>query len=277
MEAYFRHFVVTGLERNLPLHLNTVGYHHHQEPISREEGFPCFHWLHTVQGSGIFTVNGRTEKLSANQGILLRPNVPHSYRAETPVWSVWFLTFGGSLASSITSALDLQHMRPIGWEEDAPLAGIHREFAEKCRFSFDLAGINGTLEVFTFLVRLRQFGRVNGQPSLSSWHERLTPVYHAIEKQFADPDLGLDKLAAVLSVSPQHLNALFRKNWGLSPYQYLLRFRIQKAKELLLSEPQRPVKEIARAVGFRETSHFIRMFRKMSGVTPTHFRRQYGQ
>ncbi|OUM97433.1 MAG: hypothetical protein BAA02_06185 [Paenibacillaceae bacterium ZCTH02-B3] len=277
VEPYFRHFVVTGNDRNLPLYLNTVGYHHHQEPISREDGFPCYHWLHTVQGCGVFAVNGRTVKLPPNQGILLRPHVPHSYRAETPVWSVWFLTFDGTLAASITAAFELQHMRPIGWEPDAPLAGVHREFADKSLSSFDLAGLGGTLEVFTFLVRLRQFGRLNGRPSLSSRHERLAPVYREIEESYADPELGLDRLAASLSVSPQHLNELFRKNWGLSPYQYLLRFRIQKAKEMLQSEPHRPVGDIARAVGFREASHFIRTFRRFSGVTPAQFRKQFVQ
>lgn len=275
--SYGRHFVTTEADRRLPLHLGSVGYLQHQHPISREDGFPCFHWLHTVEGCGVFSVNGRVERLSKNQGILLKPYVPHSYQAETPTWSVWYLTFDGALAGPITAALDLQHMRPIGWEPETPLAVIHREFAVKCRRSFDLAGIGGSLEVYRFLARLRQYGQVSGRLSLSKGHERLTPVYLLIEERYADPDLGLQALAAELSVSPQYLGALFRQSRGVSPYQYLLQFRIQKAKELLLADHSRPVRDIAEAVGFRSASHFIHTFRRLSGMTPAQFRRQYSR
>jgi len=263
------------MDRRLPLHLTSVGLSEHQIPIGREEGFPSFHWLHTVSGSGSFTVNGTTVRLGPNQGILLKPDVPHGYHADTPVWSTWFLTFDGALANPITASLDLQHMQPIHWEEDTPLASIHEHYAEKCRYSFDFAGINGSLEVYAFLALLKQYGQASGQPSLSKGHERLTPIYLLIEEEYGDPNLGLDRMAAELGISSQHLNTLFRKSWGVSPYQYLLQFRIQKSKELLISHRDRPVKSVAAAVGFQDDSHFVRTFRALTGMTPVQFRHQY--
>ncbi|CAM3634458.1 AraC family transcriptional regulator [Cohnella lubricantis] len=275
MSSYGRQFVTTELDKRLPLHLTSVGLSEHQYPINREDGFPSFHWLHTVSGSGSFTANGATMRLGPNQGILLKPDVPHSYHADTPVWSTWFLTFDGALGNPITASLDLQHMKPIRWEEDTPLAAVHEHYAEKCRYSFDFAGINGSLEVYTFLTLLKQYGQVSGEPSLSKGHERLTPIYLLIEEEFGDPNLGLDRMAAELRISSQHLNTLFRKSWGVSPYQYLLQFRIQKSKELLISQPDRPVKTVAEAVGFQDDSHFVRTFRALTGMTPVQFRRQY--
>ncbi|GMA61345.1 AraC family transcriptional regulator [Alicyclobacillus fastidiosus] len=275
MGPYGRHFVTTELDQRLPLHLSTVGYSEHQIAINREDGFHCFHWLHTVEGCGKFTVNGTTVKLSTNQGILLKPGVPHSYSPETQTWSTWYLTFDGALANPITASLDLQHMLPISWDADAPLATIHEHFGEKCRYSFDFAGINGSLEVYAFLGQLKQFGQVRGQPSLSKGHERLTPIYLLIEEQYGDPHLGLERMAAALQISSQHLNTLFRKSWGVSPYQYLLQFRIQKSKELLVSGPNRAVKTIAEAVGFKDYSHFVHTFHKLTGMTPVQFRQQY--
>ncbi|WP_221469010.1 helix-turn-helix domain-containing protein [Cohnella nanjingensis] len=276
-EYYFRHFVTTEWDQRLPLHLFSIGYSEHQSVIHREQGFSCYHWLHTVEGCGEFEVGGRTFPLAPNQGMLLKPNVPHHYRPLTPRWSTWYLTFDGALANPITAALDLPMMTPFGWEADSPLARLHTEYGEKCRYSFDFAGINGSLEVYAFLAKVKQFVQVSGQPSLSKGHERLTPIYLLIEEHYDDPSLGLPRMAETLGISSQHLSTLFRKSWGISPYQYLLQFRIQKSKELLLKFPGRHVKEIAGQVGFQDDSHFVSTFHKLAGMTPASFRQQFSE
>ncbi len=277
MQKYGRHFVTTDRDKRLPLHLTSIGYDEHQVVINREEGFPTFHWIHTVKGSGEFTTNGETFRLQPNQGILLKPGVPHGYRAETPVWSIWYLTFDGALANPITAALELQHMKPISWSPECELARIHEHYSEKCRYSFDFAGVNGSQEVYAFLAQLKRFGQTGGHPSLSKGHERLTPIYLLIEERYGDPGLGLPQLAAALGVSPQYLNRLFRDSWGISPYQYLVQFRIQKSKELLISDRHRTVKAIAGDAGFQDDSHFVHTFRRLTGMTPAQFRLQYGE
>ncbi|WP_372633069.1 AraC family transcriptional regulator [Cohnella sp.] len=273
---YGRHFVTTEWDRRLPLHLTSIGYTD-QSPIHREHGFQSFHWLHTVEGSGEFTVNGTTCRLQPNQGIFLKPHVPHSYAPDPDGrWSTWFMTFDGALANPIAAALDIPTMTPIGWDEDCPLAGVHEHYRERIGHSFDFAGISGSLEVYAFLSWLKQYGRSSGQPSLSKGHERLTPIYLLIEERYGDPDLGLGRMADTLGVSPQYLNTLFRKSWGISPYQYLVQFRIQKSKELLISNRSRTVRDIAAEVGFQDDSHFVHTFHKLSGMTPVQFRNQYG-
>lgn len=274
---YGRHFVTTEWDKRLPLHLKSVGLNDNQTAIHREEGFPTFHWIHTVHGAGEFTVNGQTFRMLPNQGILLRPGVPHDYRPETSEWATWYLTFDGALASPITAALELQHMQLISWDPDCELARIHELFDEKCRYSFDFAGVNGSQEVYAFLALLKRYGQTSGQPSLSKGHERLTPIYLLIEERYGDPALGLAEMAAAIGVSPQYLNTLFRNSWGISPYQYLIQFRIQKSKELLTADHTRTVKAIAGEAGFLDDSHFVHTFHKLSGMTPVQFRMQYGE
>lgn len=275
--TYSRHFVTTERDKQLPLHLTTMGYAEHQNPVSREHGFYCFHWLHTVEGCGDFIVNGKQFKLPANHGILLKPGVPHSYSPESTKWSTWFLTFDGSLANPITASLELQHMQPLNWDVQSPLAKLYEHFEEKCRNSIDFAGINGSLEVYAFLAQIKQFGQLSGQLSLSKGHERLTPIYQLIEEEFGNPDLGLPRMAKALGISTQYLSTLFSKSWGVSPYQYLLQFRIQKSKELLVSDQTRTVREIASVVGFQDDSHFVHTFHRLTGMTPVRFRQQYSE
>ncbi|MFC5471797.1 AraC family transcriptional regulator [Cohnella suwonensis] len=275
--SYGRHFVTTEWDRALPLHLTSVGLVEHQSPIDREQGFGSYHWLHTVEGCGQFTVNGTTTKLLPNEGILMRTGTPHSYWPDSERWTTWYMTFDGALANPIAASLELPMSQPLSWSDDCPLAFIHEQYGEKFGYSFDFAGVNGSLEVYSFLALLKKYGQSSGQPSLSKGHERLKPIYLLIEERYGDPTLGLDRMAQVLDISPQYLNKLFRTNWGISPYQYLVQFRIQKSKELLLADRNRTVKEIAADVGFQDDSHFVHTFRKLSGTTPVQFRSLFGK
>lgn len=274
--SYSTYFVSTERDRALPLHLTGIGLVERQNAIAREQGFHSFHWLHTVEGCGAFTADGRTTRLYPNQGILLKPGAPHSYVPETEVWATWYLTFDGALANAIAASLDIPQAVPLSWDEASPLANVHVHYEEKCRYSFDFAGIPGSLEVYAFLALVKQYGHTSGQPSLAMGHERLTPVYRLLEAEYGNPDLGLGRMAEELRVSPQYLNALFRKSWGISPYHYLLQFRIQKSKEWLLADRKRTVRAISAAVGFHDDSHFVQTFRRLTGMTPAQFRMQHG-
>jgi AraC-like DNA-binding protein len=91
-----------------------------------------------------------------------------------------------------------------------------------------------------------------------------------IASHHADP-IGLSHVARVLHVSTFHFCKLFRKATGLTFTQYLGRVRVEKAKHLLLN-PHLRVNEIAYAVGFQSLTHFNRLFRVLTGESPTRFR-----
>ena len=274
--AYTRRCVTADRDKRLPLYLETIGYAA-QAAIHREQGYHCFHWLQTIDGAGDFVVNGNTFRLTADQGILLMPNVSHTYTPVGSQWSTLYLTFDGSLAQSILSAMEIPHSIRIRWAPDSPLASIHEQFEEKCRFSFDFAGINGSSEVYALLALIKKFGQFSEQPALSKGYARLTPLLMRIEQEYGNPNVGLVWMAETLQISPQHVNTLFRKLFGLSPYQYLLQFRIEKSKELLLQNRELQIQNVASVVGFHDSSHFVSTFRKCVGMTPVQFRGQYSQ
>ena len=84
-------------------------------------------------------------------------------------------------------------------------------------------------------------------------------------------DLSIDKLAAVSNLSPYHFSRLFKQNTGLAPHQYVLHWRIEEAKRLLM-RTDHDLAEIAQRLGFRDQSHFTERFRKVTGVTPKRWR-----
>lgn len=72
-------------------------------------------------------------------------------------------------------------------------------------------------------------------------------------------------------LSPSRLQALFREVTGYPPLDYLRRLRVEEARQLL-ADSRLAVKEVAARTGFRDTSHFSKVFRRVDGLAPAHYR-----
>ncbi|UOQ87307.1 helix-turn-helix domain-containing protein [Gracilibacillus salinarum] len=87
-------------------------------------------------------------------------------------------------------------------------------------------------------------------------------------------DISLDLIAAELHYNPNYLSSIFQKETGYSFSEYLLRYRLNKAKDWLTTTNM-SVKEIAEQLQYNNSQNFIRSFRKMEEITPGKYRAQY--
>jgi AraC family transcriptional regulator len=83
-----------------------------------------------------------------------------------------------------------------------------------------------------------------------------------LERQFS-----VDELAGIAQLSPYHFSRAFKKSVGISPHQYVIQQRVERAKQLLL-QGKMSLSEIAIACGFSHQSHLNRHFKRLTGVTP---------
>jgi len=104
---------------------------------------------------------------------------------------------------------------------------------------------------------------------LPHWQQKKLTQY--IEEHLAD-EVSLLSLAQLAQLSPYHFSRAFKQSFGMPPHQYLTSRRIERAKSLL-AERKLSVTEIGFDVGFSETSSFTAAFRKVTGETPTEYRR----
>jgi len=88
---------------------------------------------------------------------------------------------------------------------------------------------------------------------------------------YLDQDIKLADLAALLDMSQFHFCHLFKQAIGISPYQYLLQQRIERAKQLLKQTDQ-SIMDIAFLCGFNSHSHLSKQFRQLTGMTPRTYR-----
>ncbi len=89
----------------------------------------------------------------------------------------------------------------------------------------------------------------------------------------ATRDLALSEIAAVANMSKYHFAKSFREMMKIAPHQYLVKLRIEKARQLLMIDSL-SVEEIANMVGYSDKTHFAAQFRKIVGVTPHGYRRR---
>jgi AraC family transcriptional regulator len=86
-----------------------------------------------------------------------------------------------------------------------------------------------------------------------------------------DQDLSLKALAKVIGISKYYFIDLFKQSMGMTPHQYVMQQRIERAKQLLRNRAL-AITEVTFACGFANQSHFTRLFRKQTGVTPKAYR-----
>lgn len=87
-------------------------------------------------------------------------------------------------------------------------------------------------------------------------------------------DISLTMIADKLNLSASYISKYFKRNFGVSFIDYVHELRIHKAKDLLMHSDFK-IQEIADQVGYYNTNSFIRMFKKVSGITPGEYRRLY--
>jgi AraC-like DNA-binding protein len=107
---------------------------------------------------------------------------------------------------------------------------------------------------------------------LGSENQRLVRKVMAYMHEHYSETLSRERLASYAGVSERHLNRCFVQETGLAPGSYLNRYRIQKARCMLV-ESDLSITKIMGAVGFSDSSYFTRVFRREVGMTPSEYQR----
>jgi AraC-like DNA-binding protein len=110
------------------------------------------------------------------------------------------------------------------------------------------------------------------QPRVWTHNKRMKRVLEHIHSHISD-NVGVEELAEVASVSKPYFIKLFKQEFGASPVQYINNKKVERA-QLLLFTSDKAVKEVAYTLGFSDQNYFIRLFRKVTGITPQEYRRK---
>ena len=257
----------------LPFRLRSLGNRHVQEPIRRPYGYPHHQWLQVRAGVLRLETGGSVELAKQGDGVYLAPEEAHDYAAagQDGELVVDFLAFDGDGVNSLLRSGPLTR------------SGVYRlaspsAVQDVLERAWALAGSSGgnslrlSATVYELLIVLTSEAAGAGQVSAALSRGRLEPVLAALLHQ---PSYAwtVGEMATLLGQTPQSLGRQFRRAVGQSPLEYLLRLRLNRALQLLAERPDLRVHEVGTAVGYPDTSYFVRLFRRREGLTPGEFQR----
>lgn len=239
-----------------------------------------FYLIHTVlEGGGLFECGTFAAECRAGDTFVIIPGSLFSYKADldTPWHYAWVALQG-------IGVLDL--LRAVGITKDQPFirsgegnaAELHSLY-ERIRQAFKQSAYPRleSLEASGWArLLLHQLGRNNlaalppnpsGMPEMID--RQIDQAIRWITLQFHQ-QLSIDHIASSLGYHRVHLSKAFKQRTGMSPKQYLLKVRMDKAKELLASPLT--IEQVASSVGFNDALYFSKQFRKATGMPPSEYR-----
>lgn len=269
MPIYFKPFI-----QDLPLTLESIGNHWCQEPIHRPKGYPLYHWLQTESGQGIITLPKGEISLNVGEGLLIAPHIPHHYTKATDNWITSFITFNGTMANDIYKICGEEPYLFVNSQEGE----YFRKWIDQTIHSYLENSIDALRLSVSCYELFMHFSNIYINNSLTKhplYQQYVAPVIINIETHYAE-NLDVDILAAGIHITPQYLTRLFHRFTGYSVRSYITRFRINKAKELLIRKPYLKIQIICHMTGYNDVSYFTSVFKSHTGITPRQFRKSYG-
>ncbi len=190
---------------------------------------------------------------------------------------ILYCAFGDPLLSAVREELDDRLPLPIssrsGLHDHTVSEILHLLFAE-----VESGGLSGTLYAeslaHALAVRFLFLGEYPPTRSDSTAilpQRKLRCIQDLIESRL-DADLTLQELAAEIGYSRSHFLRMFRATTGMTPHRYVLKRRVERARQLL-EGLEFSIAEVAIICGFSSQAHLTLAFRKEFGITPTEYRR----
>lgn len=100
-------------------------------------------------------------------------------------------------------------------------------------------------------------------------------VIEYVQNNYQNPDLNISITALHFGITPSYLSALFKEQTGLNLLEYINHTRVEQAKKLL--EEGCSLAEVCEKTGFRSSGALIRVFKKITGITPGQMKKMFGQ
>jgi AraC-like DNA-binding protein len=225
------------------------------------------------EGKGVFINDNQILIVDESDLLVIHPQLGCSFHPHTEKdCKAILITFSNLHVTGLPKGYLLEpHLVPI-FQNHADFISINhyfnKIFEEYSTHSFGSEELIAYLLQTLLILLIRSTNRT--VKPISSTVPQIVKVY--IEENYV-VDLSLNDLASVVYVSPYHLAHLFKIEIGMSPIQYLIKCRIDKAKKLLAGT-NLSVQEISMEVGYPNSNYFNLLFKKIVGESPGKFRKK---
>lgn len=227
-----------------------------------------------LSGKGVFQIDGKKYELEAGRGFLIPPGELAFYQAdEEEPWTYIWVGFGGSKAQEYIQGIGLSAHAPIfrSEEQDFLYACVKDMMEHNTYGTANELRRVGQLYVFLSLIA----GENSVKEEMEGENQYVKRAMDYIQNNYHIP-IKVADVADYVCINRSYLYSLFQEVLEMSPRQYLSRYRITKAAELLLSTSL-SVESIALSTGYNDPFVFTKAFKNVTGMSPTMYRKEKKQ
>ncbi|GGG82481.1 AraC family transcriptional regulator [Paenibacillus radicis (ex Gao et al. 2016)] len=237
-----------------------------------------FYLMHVVlSGKGVFECGGKRHELQTGDTFLIEPEQLVSYESDqADPWRYRWVAFTGPEAPGLVAAAGLSTAQPVA--DNAANRRIPVLY-NLIFNSFRLGGSSAPLKAAGYLHLLaaeyreaaQQAAGNSGLEAADGSERLLQQVIHYLSTQYAHP-VSIEQMSESLGYNRAYLSRLFKRHTGVSPVTFLLKLRIDKARQMLRERDELTIEQIAASVGLQDSLYFSKQFRRFYGQSPTSYR-----
>lgn len=245
-------------------------YHYCQRPQGCVDNI----LFYCVQGKGYYTLDGHTFTLNPTQYVIVpATDKPLVYWSDTEdPWSIYWVHFTSDALQAFNRAY---HIVPEQGPQYIPHnekgIRIWEEMYENLSRGYSPENLMNTNLCLYHLIATFVFSQQQNQNS-SSPEKAIIRETIDYMKNNLDKTIRIEDFADLNKYSVSHFSKLFRLTTGMSPIEYFIHLKMQKACQLLYTEDSR-VKQIAALLGYDDPYYFSRLFKKYMNTSPETYRK----
>lgn len=234
-----------------------------------------YHLHVIISGKGTLMTEGREYHLHADQVFLLKPGKEVVYKAdEEDPWRYCWISFNGRIAQRYMDAAGfVDQVSALECTVDSQIfLSLTRQLLDCSEIAVynDLRRLGLMLEFISCMIEASSKSR-----SPVTRHSEYSPdvyVEYALDMIHDNYDkVRVEDIARYIGINRSYLANIFKKKTGMSPQQYLMQFKLKKARELLM-DTDSPIQNIAMQVGYDNPLTFSKIFKNYYGESPRTYR-----
>ena len=257
------------------LHLQEVGslqaVHPHVSQRSDLVSFLCFVVL---SGEGELSYEDQTYQLSEGDCVFIDCRKAYSHSTSHNLWSLQWCHFYAPSLPAVYEKYKERGGRPVFHPDDlASFTSILTDLYDLASSSDYIRDMRINEKLGALLTLLMEQSWHPEEGALSKKRLELEKVRAFLDEHFTDK-ITLDELSAQFFINKYYLTRIFKETYGSTISHYVLTKRITRAKQLIRFSGM-TMDEIAETVGMNDANYFSRAFRKVEGISPTEYQKQW--
>lgn len=249
-----------------------------------------YEMVYMKKGMAVFEIAGQPVSLGPNDIIIIKPGQPHKFMVKSESgceFIVLNFMFQGQMEGSVSHVPVGDFLNFVSGKESGTFISLkvsqkneiivllNRILKERQSDDIGSSLLERlmVLELFVYISRALKMEWENSIKNRSPKVKELIHVAVNYIKNNYERDIALADIAKFVFLSPSYFTRAFKEEMGISPINYLLQVRVERAKELLV-ETQMKISDIAMSVGFANQQRFNEIFKKYGKMTPLQYRKQ---